>query len=55
MDLGRYRELPFISVFLVDEHDGEEQFEQFADELEERVQGRVGVETIDWIWDEMCG
>ena len=26
--------------------------EGFADELERRLRGRVGIGTIDWIWDE---
>lgn len=25
---------------------------QFAEELEQRLQGKVGMDTIDWIWDE---
>ena len=28
------------------------QTERFADELERKLRGRVGMETIDWIWDE---
>ena len=29
------------------------EFSQFADELERRVDGDVGPQTFDWIWDEV--
>lgn len=28
------------------------QTERFADEFERKLRGRVGMETIDWVWDE---
>jgi hypothetical protein len=43
-----------VPEFLFDEKDSQRQFVRFADELEHRVQGGVGPETIDWIWDEIA-
>ena len=31
----------------------EPRFGRFVDELEKKVEGDVGIETIDWIWDEV--
>jgi len=42
-----------VPDFMIDEKDPEKQFVRFADELEQRAKGRVGPETIDWIWDEI--
>ena len=42
-----------MSEYLTDGKNSEQQFARFADELEQRAQGRVGPETIDWIWDEI--
>jgi hypothetical protein len=42
-----------VREFLKDGQDIEEDFSRFADELERKVQGKVGPETIAWVWDEI--
>ncbi len=42
-----------VPDFMFDENDSQKQFVRFADELEQRANGQIGPETIDWIWDEI--
>jgi hypothetical protein len=42
-----------VSEYLVDTNNSEEQFSQFASELEHRAREKVGPETIEWIWDQI--